>query len=132
MKEFYMRIFNQENSLDGRINFVDENNVFVGFAFSHQCCETFGYVFIDEFPKDHINYTEFTSISFNEEDFYFDTHFFKFLDWDELDNGRAIAFRLVNNAGDEVFLLLFNCHNGWYSHGFDMILHNNLIIKGNL
>lgn len=36
----------------------------------------------------------------------------------QLDEGRMVAFRLVNSAGDEKFLHIFNAHNGYYSHGF--------------
>jgi hypothetical protein len=36
---------------DYKINFVDKNNVFVGFDYSSNCCERFGYYIGIEIPK---------------------------------------------------------------------------------
>jgi hypothetical protein len=30
-----------------------------------------------------------------------------------------IAFRIMNSTGDELFVVLGNCHNGYYSHGLE-------------
>ena len=37
-----MKFFGQD-SYRGRINFVDENNVALGYDYSSSCCENFGY-----------------------------------------------------------------------------------------
>jgi hypothetical protein len=39
--------------------------------------------------------------------------------WPDLDKGGAVAFRLTNPDGKEAFLYLFNSHNGYYGHGFE-------------
>ena len=38
-----MKYFNPGIESVRKINFVDENNVFVGFDYSDQCCEQFGW-----------------------------------------------------------------------------------------
>jgi len=34
-----MKIFLNEKELETKINFVDDNNVFVGYDLTQQCCE---------------------------------------------------------------------------------------------
>ena len=42
-----MKIFER----DGKINFIDKNNVLVGFDYSRSCCEDFGW-FVAETEKE--------------------------------------------------------------------------------
>lgn len=100
-----------------KINFVDDNNVLVGFDNDQSCCENFGHFLSRKIP---------TSIDEGGEDldaegFNFDTSFFqqKPLDEEYPDEGGMVIFRLTK-ADEEIFLTLYNSHNGFYSHGFDM------------
>lgn len=97
----------------GRINFIDDNDNFVGFDFESCCCENFGW---------HAA-TELTAIAPDKEPsldgFRFDTSI-EPLDVDSSDDEEAVvAFKCVNDAGDVVYLHLSNSHNGYYSHGWD-------------
>jgi hypothetical protein len=126
-----MKYFNPGIESVHKVNFVDENNVFVGFDYSSQCCENFGW-HIDE-PSGKTILDECQSIEeVNKalEDWVFDPTYFK-EDREEksmYDEKNKAIFRLVKED-QELFLYLFNNHNGYYSHGFKMFkegvtLHN--------
>jgi len=104
-----------------KINFVDDNNVFVGYDLGQDCCE-----YADWF----ISYKEAVEPEFNGlktlefDGWCFDTTYFKKLaDAPGLDEGGIAIFRLVFED-KELFLHLFNCHNGYYAHGFMFGVHS--------
>lgn len=107
-----MRIFGS----NGKINFVDINNVFVGFDYEQSCCENFGYTLTEEFT----NNADAEETNLDLEDYCFDIDYFKEeSSLEHYDEGHQVYFRLVNKEGKELFLMLFNHHNGYYSHGFE-------------
>ena len=131
-----MKIFEQK----GKINFVDDNNVFVGYDFEQCCCESFGYFFTKHNTPESLkqgwfdegNVSKRSEKSINEEDlegYNFDTSFYE-VDDDGRGTGMAI-FRLTKDD-EQVFLVLGNCHNGYYSHGFEMFVDNETIHQGSL
>lgn len=69
-----MRVFESENvrAWEGKVNFVDHNNVVLGFDNSQYCCECFGWFFSWELPK-NIDYKG-TWKPDNLESFVFDPH----------------------------------------------------------
>lgn len=106
-----MKIFNK----DRKVNFVDDNNVFVGFDNIYCCCEQFGW-FISEQESDKMDEPSYSG---NMDDYNFDTEYFQDVDSPDIyDGGGMVRFRLQNNEGKELFLHLYNSHNGYYSHGF--------------
>ena len=125
-----MKIFER----DCKINFVDDNNVFVGFDNARNCCEDFGWCLTREFPVDGFQESK---EEINPDGFQFDVTFFKEVDEDfdpELDNhydGGAVVFRLTKGP-DEIFLTLWNHHNGYYRHGFEMKAGDECLFSGNL
>lgn len=116
-----MKVFER----DGKINFVDHRNVFVGFDNSQQCCEDFGWftsrtapiptpgsLDTDALVKGRLSDLEL-------EPFFFDTSFM-------LIQQDLVTFRLVTSPAwdrllpeEECFLTLFNHHDGYYGHGFE-------------
>ncbi len=105
-----MRVFEANR----KINFVDENNVFVGYDDGQRCCEVFGYVFTREDPE-----TIMTSL-YNIKDAEFDHSVYRF-DPDFYRNcDECVYFKLqhIDNPDDVIYLSLYNYHNGYYSHGF--------------
>ena len=98
---------------DGRVNFIDKNDSFVGFSTYQDCCETFGW-----YVADHITECE-PATSASLDGFWFDT------DTQQLDvngyfeEGGSVAFKCVNSCGDVRYLHLYNSHNGYYSHGWE-------------
>lgn len=110
-----MKIFER----DGKINFVDVNNVFVGFDNRQDCCETFGYFFS---YHEEIEIGETITLP-GIEDYVFDPNYFvqvsKVDVRDSLDEGDMVRFKLTAPGKPDVFLQLYNVHNGYYGHGFE-------------
>lgn len=123
-----MKIFESEqNSHNEKTNFVDENNVMLGFDRGQCCCERANwYVSDNEKPTaKEINTTpqDLTEIdTWRFDPFYYVKYDEIVLDevnsYNPLGSGAVATFRLVNTQGQQKFLHLFNCHNGYYSHGF--------------
>ena len=109
------------------MNFVDDNNVFVGFDYSQSCCESFGYSLTREFPT-RIDDGE---NGIDPEGFQFDTNYFTEDVPIDTDCGGAAVFRL-EKEGEEIFLMIWNIHNGYYGHGFKMAQGDWLIQDGAL
>jgi len=106
-----MRVFERGN----RINFVDDNNVFVGFDNESYCCEHWGYMVTEKIPTEVDEDLKIAATGYN-----FDTKFFAEPKntVDDYSEDNMATFRLVKDD-KELFLTLFNCHNGYYGHGFE-------------
>jgi hypothetical protein len=126
-----MRVFNgDEDGFDAKVNFVDENNVFLGYDIYEMCCEYAGW-FIDDVPHSS---GEIPSPLPQPKDFpgwVFDTAYFSCVHGDRLDDGGMAIFRIVKGE-EEKFVHLFNCHNGYYGHGFDFKIGEETIRQGGL
>lgn len=118
-----MKIFDK----DGKINFVDENNVVLGYDMDSQCCEKYGWFISDiqlmSIPDEGKEDSEKVP---NLEQWVFDKSFMNVFEFDtnwkkEDETGHMAVFRIVN-GNSEKFIHLYNCHNGYYSHGFDFML----------
>jgi hypothetical protein len=112
-----MKIF-EGGKWGDKVNFVDVNNVFVGYDMGQDCCE-----YADWFISNNIEkQTEPVGVDSPDEDYsewVFDRDFFlEPEDFQGLDDGGVVVFRLVN-GDSEKFLHLFNSHNGYYGHGFE-------------
>lgn len=114
-----MKIFNDnENKWSEKVNFVDENNVLVGFDMTQDCCESFGWFLSSAEPTEVIE--EENAEKIEVEGYQFDVEYFKEIEnEDKWDEGGMAIFRLVSGES-EIFLALHNTHNGYYSHGFKM------------
>ena len=105
---------------NGKLNFVDDNNVFIGFDYTPDCCEVFGYGIS---KKENALYSEEMDIKVSLEceddyikDFFFDKDYYEER---ELNVDCSVAeFRAINKEGDQIFISLYNDHNGYYGHGF--------------
>lgn len=109
------------------INFVDEYNVLVGYDMDQGCCENFGWFISEQKENDILEHKEVDVSTF-----VFDTNFFE-----ESRNGESCAetniarFRLISGE-KELFLHLYNCHNGYYSHGFEFKSGDTVLQSGGL
>ncbi len=74
-------------------------------------------------------------------DYVFDKDFFQTIDylkdsdgsdWNALDSGSVAVFRIVGKENKELFLHLFNCHNGYYGHGFEVKHGGEIVNEGTL
>lgn len=120
-----MKIFESE----WKINFVDDNNVLVGFDNCQNCCENFGYTLTRKVPNDGCIESEHR---LDPEGFQFDTGFIFSQEKTEMwEEGGMVTFKMTK--GDEVmYLNLYNHHNGFYSHGFEMKINDQVERSGSL
>ena len=107
-----MQYFNR----DGKFNFVDENNVFVGYDSDQDCCETASW-FVTDAPMS-VEWLGETEVEIDWPKWRFDPSFFEKHEC-VYDSGDVVIFRLVSGR-QEKYLHLFNSHNGYYGHGFEM------------
>jgi len=107
-----MRIFES----NGKINFIDEEDVFVGYDYTQDCCEVFGYRFATE-PLECGEESTINEDTFPLDGYLFDKNFFA--ECGDHDGGGSCSFRLRKDDS-EIFLTLYNHHNGYYGHGFAM------------
>lgn len=120
-----MQVFDR----DGKVNFVDENNVILGYDMNQNCCEDADW-FIADTPREYEPGMERQATP-DLKGFVFDTEFFKESDGDCFDGGGMVIFRIVNGSSEK-FIHLFNIQNGYYGHGFDFVVGSETVIDGTL
>ena len=120
-----------------KVNFIDENNVFVGFSTRIDCCENCFWWLCTDWTRakkiDNCKKIIEGSISeLNEKlkGFVFNTNFFRqYKGEDRFEEGGAVVFKLMKK-NKRIFLILENHHNGYYSHGFELMDNDELIQDG--
>lgn len=139
-----MKIF--VNTIDAitKVNFVDENNVFVGYSLDKQCCETFGWFIADEImlqidmenfpPSNSVNEKDVKNGIFDFPGWNLDRFFFlKFYDASNVcKNFNLLVFRMLNQSGEHKYIHLVNVHNGSYGHGFIFGAGKNVFESGTI
>jgi hypothetical protein len=120
------RIWSHAEPFPDKVNFVDTNNVVLGYDLGLQCCED-AFWTISETP-DGNSPTHRGDIRCPQEieleGFRFDPSYFR-RDDDATTDEYAVVFRLVESEGErELFVRLENHQNGYYSHGFTFHGHN--------
>lgn len=112
-----------------RTNFADKNNVVLGWDSSTNCCEDHGWFIVPYetiMPGAESEYDDLTPYNF-------DTAYFEEIDAiKRLDSGGMIRFRLVADGLPDLFLHLYNLHNGYYSHGFSVQRGESMLREGHL
>jgi hypothetical protein len=132
-----MKIFNLVEPWTSKVNFVDENNVALGYDMHKDCCEYAGWFVVDiittQIPEDDETKAGLhTAKIWDLDGWIFDKDFFKefqVLDDEKnksFDGGTIAVFRIVNGDAQK-FIHLFNCHNGYYSHGFTFAAGEKII-----
>lgn len=122
-----MKIFDQTEAFPGKVNFVDENNVCLGYDMDCCCCEDADWFIIDK----EVEIYDVERFRFDVEDYVFDPTYFEQVDCSELDEGGMVRFRLVN-GNNELFIHIYNCHNGYYGHGFEFKIGDEIKHDGTL
>ena len=133
-----MKIFNGFGYYQ-KVNFVDDNNVFVGYDMAQFCCEDAGWFIADEpilqymeslnpYNNIELKYKDLSNADIS--DFYFDTNYFKEVR-SKYDDENLIIFKITNNNEDR-YIHIYNSHNGWYSHGFVFQQDNKIIKEGQI
>ena len=115
---------------NSKYNFVDENNVFVGYDSRQDCCEDANW-FLHKEPQEDLKNNDCDNLDW--ENWEFDTTYFEEVSGDYFESGGMVIFRLVRkDNGDQMYLHLYNCHNGYYGHGFEMKINDETTHAGNL
>lgn len=128
-----MKIFNKTEDFQTKVNFVDDNNMLLGWDTAQHCCETADWFIadrpLDGLPKD----TEPTLQGLLDlPGWNFDRTYRKSVNnIADFDEGGMTIFRITNGP-DEKFLHLYNSHNGYYSHGFEFKSGDVVIDEGSL
>lgn len=119
-----------EFNTEGKINFVDNNDVLVGFSLVEHCCEYFGW-FYSLAPPKSIDDADVIEPE-NLENYIFDSNFFQEVN-DEavVHEGGMVTFKLTNEQ-KVLYLSLFNTHNGHYTHGFHVTVSGKNLNEGAL
>ena len=113
-KENGMKIFDRY----GKVNFVDDNNVMLGYDTNQQCCESAGW-FVADKPKNVIEEPLYNASDAALYGFQFDPTFFQEMEIPISCGEGGIAIFKIVNEHREIYLHLYNQHNGYYSHGFE-------------
>ena len=122
-------------SFEDKVNFIDENNVFLGYDLGQCCCEEADWFvsinLIDDMDYDELDKIREVGKDFDFSGFVFDTKFNQKRSWRGLDAGEAEIFKIINK--DKVYYIyIYNSHNGYYSHGFEFKIDDEVISEGNI
>ena len=131
------RIWNLTDTFLGKVNFIDSNNVILGYDLGQNCCEH-AFWTISETPDGKNPIHEGSNDVAKEielEGYCFDPNYYQRHD-DDSSEEYVATFKLVGRQRDkqpelpDLFLRLENHHNGYYSHGFTF--RGAVIIEGAL
>lgn len=105
----------------GSINFIDENDVFLGYVLEQSCCERSNFdLSWDQKFKKKIEYKDLSELNSILDGYFFDTNFMlKYYDSKNTHREYAV-FRLKKEGEKNAYIFLSNQHNGHYSHGFSL------------
>lgn len=121
-----MKIFDNEKDWGGKVNFVDENNVVLGYDMYQSCCENFGWFISDKIESEILQQMD-SGDAGDLSSFVFDTSFYEEFDIEY--DGGIVVFRIFNETSEK-FIHLFNVHNGYYGHGFDFKVGEQTLQEG--
>jgi len=134
-----MKIFSKQKAWPEKVNFVDDNNILLGYDLKSQCCEQANW-FIAESPQNSMPelfeenpyQEESPDIDTDLEGWVFDTDFFQEVTDTSTDTGDDTTFAIfrIVKGDSEKFIHLFNCQNGYYGHGFSFEVGDEVIKEG--
>jgi len=105
-----------------KTNFIDSLDRFIGFDTSQSCCEDADW-FVSDKKESYYDGRDNPGVrDHNVEGFDFVPGAVTEISGTEdqgLDDGGMVIFTLRNAEGKELFLHLYNAHNGYYGHGVE-------------
>lgn len=105
-----------------KVNFIDSLDRFIGYDIGQGCCEHAGWFISDKKEDYNTGSDDEGDRGFNVEGFDFVPGAITEVTPEEdtaLDDGGMVIFTLCNAEGKELFLHIFNAHNGYYGHGVE-------------
>ena len=123
-----MKLFERtdEQGWGNRLNLIDKNNVFVGYDYDQNCCESFGYEFRNNNGSTLVDTPKL-------DDFYFTLNHkvVEIINEYGDDGDSAYGFEITNGE-ETLWFVIYNYHNGYYSHGFEFMNDKEKITRGSL
>ena len=112
-----MRIFKHKES----VNFIDKNDVFLGYSLENSCCSHSGFeLALDKACKKKIEFETIDDVNKIIEGYEFDTKYMNKY-FDKKDNSYGFAvFRMTKKGSGNIYVILKNHHNGNYWNGFEL------------
>ena len=108
-----------------KVNFVQDDNTFVGYDLEGKCCEYANWYvaptpnITGEMPAEENLCKEIPEYySFRK------TYYLEYHPGDD-EEGCRVIFKLTSFDHPDLYLHLFNCHNGHYGHGFKVNFYAN-------
>ena len=103
-----------------KLNVVDDKNNLVGFDTDDDCCAHGGwFVSPEKISKNLEKHDQLETDDKEYPEYLFDTDFFEHeQESSEVDDGGLVRFKMVAEGKPDLFLHLYNSHNGYYSKGF--------------
>lgn len=132
-----MRVFYNEGAWGTKLNFVDEDNVILGFKYDTQCCEDFGAVVTRQQVNNYddlrailneVGELNLQNVNDKLESFVFDRSYCK--KYPDNDDGEFAVFKADSFSKGTKFIILYNFHNGYYGHGFEMKVGDLGVFEG--
>lgn len=124
-----MVVFENTEKWQEKVNFVDENDVVVGYDLSQNCCEHANWFIADKVtPYSYDFYQTETHERKDLSGYVFDIDFIEEVESSDLDSGGMVVFKLVAIDKPDLYLHIFNSHNGYYAHGFE-VKHGGVVIR---
>jgi hypothetical protein len=135
-----MKVFDSPDTWGSKVNFVDENNVMLGYDMAQDCCEHFGWFVSDKLYGEYPDYEKpgYAEIIGNHGEglkwsaYRFDPSFHIQIGAGEA--GGMATFKIVSKFKKykPMFLYLFNLHNGYYAHGFEFCNGETVIVESSI
>ncbi|UCG54718.1 MAG: hypothetical protein JSV32_00415 [Dehalococcoidia bacterium] len=130
-----MKVFdkNEDEFWGQKVNFVDENNVVLGYDMDSHCFELYGWYLLDKVSENISDEENCMADGFNWDHWVFDKNFFVWIDLDDRhEDGGIAVFKIRNKINQEMYIHLYNSHNGYYSHGFKLSENGQTIEEGSI
>ena len=120
-----LKIWSYTKTFPDKVNFIDSNNIILGYDLSQSCCENATWAIgpnKDGSDSIHSGSDE-ESEEFEMDGYRFDPDFSEVNEDSYEEPGGAYAlFKLIHQAygarKPPLYVRLENCHNGYYGHGF--------------
>lgn len=107
-----------------KVNFIDDRDNFVGFDTTDDCCAHGDWFILPTEQADVPDNYEKSQTLKDFPTYTFDEKFFKEVSHNEC---NMVIFKLISYDEKDLFLHLFNCHNGYYGKGFKSVLDDKVI-----